>query len=347
MMKTFKFCSSTARRIRPLHFALPPLRSCPYSLHIEPNKAPQTRRRRWVSTLKPSLIKSTDYLDLSHKVTAAVSFPAASSPRIYGIHYAQTARKSLGPSPSKGTAHVPFPDHARGFLYYRADPAGEPLAGGIRLRVTPDAEPSSFDRGEDLLAPSGFPWQIILPQVACRTSYAWIREQLLYENLATQEHFLRCQTMFGGTGSTYPQHLLFRVDSPFLVNFSSTIYLTVVGPTALHPLDLTHLVRVSGKNFFPWTGSAIARLEPSTHTMHAGRRVVHMRILKFVEPVEASVDVDGQGYEARVVRPQEGELFMARSVHGVISPWAYDLDARPETKNAAGLRVLWENSGRS
>ncbi|KAJ6566755.1 hypothetical protein B0H19DRAFT_713692, partial [Mycena capillaripes] len=59
---------------------------------------------------------------------------------------------------------APFPPQSSGFLYYHKNPSALPMEGSVRLRVTPDKEPSSFSRGQDLLIPSGCPWQIILPQ---------------------------------------------------------------------------------------------------------------------------------------------------------------------------------------
>jgi hypothetical protein len=59
------------------------------------------------------------------------------------------------------------------------------LEGGVRFRVASDKAPSSFDHGHDLLLPSGLPWQIILPQVACYKNLAATRDQLLKEHLVT------------------------------------------------------------------------------------------------------------------------------------------------------------------
>ncbi|KAJ7110671.1 hypothetical protein C8R44DRAFT_633906, partial [Mycena epipterygia] len=79
-----------------------------------------------------------------------------------------------------------FPPHSRGFLYYHSDAPAGSLEGSLRFRVTSDNTPSLFPRGQDLLAPWGLPWRIILPQIACHPKYARIREQLLRENLATE-----------------------------------------------------------------------------------------------------------------------------------------------------------------
>jgi len=53
------------------------------------------------------------------------------------------------------------------------------------------------------------------------------------------------------------------------------------------------------------SGSAYARFELSTLPEHIGKRVVVMRIIKFVEPVTCIVP----DYDGRMPFPREGELF--------------------------------------
>ncbi|KAJ6546049.1 hypothetical protein DFH09DRAFT_653247 [Mycena vulgaris] len=150
---------------------------------------------------------------------------------------------------------IPFPTHAHGFLYYYSGPNAGPLEGGVRLRCTSDSSSSSFVRGQDLLGPSRLPWQISLPQVACRATYASLANQLVHENLVTQEQLSRCKSIFSHRDSISPYSTLFHLDSTFLVNFSRKVVLTVVGK-ALHPLNLTNLFTQYRKRVVicPWTG---------------------------------------------------------------------------------------------
>jgi hypothetical protein len=83
----------------------------------------------------------------------------------------------------------------------------------------------------------------------------------------------------------------------------------------------------------------MARFEPSALPQYTGRRVLHLRILKILRPVNCTVD--SANYSGRVVEPKEGELFTVRNRVGVREPWAYDIDAR-KTTIAAGLRALWD-----
>ncbi|KAJ6546025.1 hypothetical protein DFH09DRAFT_1171813, partial [Mycena vulgaris] len=260
---------------------------------------------RAVSTLNPSLITLADHLDLSQSGMATIHSALAHSGTLAG----------------EKRQRIPFPVHARGFIRYHFPHGTTPLEGGLRFRCTTGSSPSSFSRGHDLLGTSGFPWQISLPQLACRAGYAWIAEELLQENLVTQEQLAQCQRVFGHHGSIYPHYLLFHLDPTFLLRFSSQVNLTVVG-------------EAGGVSLFPWTGTlptarrlAVARFERSTLPENAGRR-----------PVAYTVG----GYQGRVVRPEEGHLFTVRYHSGPPLPWAYDLD-RDEIRLSA-LRVLWDNS---
>ncbi|KAJ7708090.1 hypothetical protein B0H17DRAFT_451136 [Mycena rosella] len=311
-----------------------------YSASPEAERAPQRREstavsyhtRPKVSTLNPSLITPTDYIDISRKTGFSVEFPVSKS---FEILYSSHS------PPGLKFVNIRFPDYSRGFLYYHCDSGAGPLEGSIRFRLTPDNLPSSFLSGQDLLAPSGFPWQILLAQVACRDKYAFIGEQLVHENLVTREQLSRCRDVFGQRDLIYPQYTLFRLDSPFLVNFSSPVHFTVVGEP--RPVDLSSLFKnqtLGERPYFPWTGSGIARFERSTLTKYAGRRVIHLRIDKILQPVTCTVNA--RSYRGRVVRPEEGQLFTVRFRGGPPEPWGYDIDKKFEF--AAALRVLWDNS---
>ncbi|KAJ7708105.1 hypothetical protein B0H17DRAFT_1191604 [Mycena rosella] len=330
---------------RPLHELIQPgIYNCRYSATSDMEGAPRkpaftvASRAHWirpkVSTLKPSLITPADYIDISRKTNFTIEFPVSKrGPGIFYVSHSPPGLKSV---------NIRFPDYSRGFLYYHSDSRAGPLEGSIRFRLTPHSSPSSFLSGQDLLAPSGFPWQILLAQVACRDKYAFIGEQLIHENLMTPEQLSRCRDVFRQTARIHPQYTLFHLDSPFLVNFSSPIHFAVIGQQ-LHDVNMSNLFKNQTrgeKAYFPWTGSGIARLERSTLSEHAGRRVIHLRIIKILQPVTCTVDA--RSYNGRVVRPEEGQLFMVRSSGRPPEPWAYDIGKK--SKPAAALRVLWDNS---
>ncbi|KAJ7106891.1 hypothetical protein C8R44DRAFT_744771 [Mycena epipterygia] len=170
-----------------------------------------------------------------------------------------------------------------------------------------------------------------VPQI-CQDS-----EQVLRENLAKEGQLAHCRNIFRERIS--PQWMLFRLDPPFTVNFSAQISLTAVADTLLHPLRLDLFrdsLPVTYKRVLPWSGSAVARFKPSTRPEHAGRRVIHLRIVKIVTPVACPA-------KGRMLEPKEGQLLTVSDNRRAPAPWAYDIDRK--TDAAFALRVLWNKSG--
>ncbi|KAJ6518572.1 hypothetical protein DFH09DRAFT_1098400 [Mycena vulgaris] len=259
-------------------------------------------KKRPVSTLDPSRIIRADHLDLSQRGEVAIQL--ACSLRSGRLVYTYA-------TPGGPTRRIGFPHGTRGFLYYHhSDPPAGPLEGCLRFRITSDNSPASFAHGQDFLGRSGLPWKILLAKLFRRAS------------------------------AIRPRTTLFRLDSTFLLKFSSKLVLTLVADV-VHTLGLQSLCTEHGPDgtFFPWTGSAVARLKRSTLPEHARRRVLHVRIVKIVQPVDCAVP----GYTGRLVRPEEGQLFTVRTRGGPPKPWSYNIDRR-KTMGAAGLRFLWENS---
>ncbi|KAJ7110672.1 hypothetical protein C8R44DRAFT_883795 [Mycena epipterygia] len=79
--------------------------------------------------------------------------------------------------------------------------------------------------------------------------------------------------------------------------------LTAVG-NVLHTVDINPFRDSEAGNVLPWSGSAAARFEPSTDAKHAGRRILHLRIVKIIQPVTSTV----KGYTGKVIKPEEGRL---------------------------------------
>jgi hypothetical protein len=150
---------------------------------------------------------------------------------------------------------TPFPARSTGFLYYRQEALAAPLEGSIRFRVTSNNAPLSFQHGRDLRLPSGSPWQITLPRIACAKGYSRISEQLLDENLVTQKQLSQCRDIFGDQLPS-PELTLFRLTQEFPINFTQ-LRLTIVGENALHVLRLESpfRARFETKMCAPWTGT--------------------------------------------------------------------------------------------
>ncbi|KAJ7649425.1 hypothetical protein DFH06DRAFT_1475811 [Mycena polygramma] len=305
------------RRVaQPFVLVAPWIRIRLYSVRVEADDGsrdpPRTKAKaqtRILSTLNPALIQPSDHVDLSNRMSISIRFQAESRGKSASFEY---IRRGLNPRP--------FPRGATGFLYYHRHPHAAPLEGSIRLRVTDDARPSSFSHGQDLCLPSGFPWQLILPQIACRSPYKNLGVQLVRENLATPAQLSQCIALFHDR-LIYPSATLFRLDQEFPVAFSGTVNLTAVGE-ALHKIRLTGIFRVYRKGldkilWFPWT--ALQSSDWSAQPEHAGRRVVHLRILKMTTPVTLS-----NTRTERIVNPEEGQLL-----------------SKP---NAVALRGLWDQT---
>ncbi|KAJ7082661.1 hypothetical protein B0H15DRAFT_1024426 [Mycena belliarum] len=306
--------------------------------HTEP---PRPRRFRaenhLTSTLNPSLIIPADYMDVSGR-RQFVFYSGLTT----GAGDSEGRRLALNYVRQKGR-YIQFPDNTHGFLYYKSHPHNTSLAGSVRFRVTHDNAPSSFAHGHDLLTPSGAPWQVILPQIAYRPRFASVAAQLLRDCLVTKDLLSRCRDVFRERTHIHRNfNIVFTFNSTFLVHFSHDVRCSFARDT-VHPLLMKHLftTRTGGERYHPWTGSALARFEASMLPEYAGRRMIHLRFIKIVEPVSPLVDLKTN--RGRMQRPQEGELFTVSRYRGLPKPWAYDIDAE-KSKPAAVLRQLWDVS---
>ncbi|KAJ7669080.1 hypothetical protein B0H17DRAFT_1247076, partial [Mycena rosella] len=164
-------------------------------------------------SLRPENLKSSDFVDLAGMVKASVRFDPA-QPQL---------RLSYDWSVAGG--HIPFPQHACGYLYYHPPPLHAPLAGSIRLRVNSDDA-----RGSDLLLPTGLPWCIGLPQLVAFAHGAGALQQLLADDLISHAAITHCTRVFAGRRSRLPHVLLFALDQPFaLAMEQAELRLVVVG----------------------------------------------------------------------------------------------------------------------
>ncbi|KAF5351322.1 hypothetical protein D9758_007990 [Tetrapyrgos nigripes] len=101
------------------------------------------------STLRPERLQPSDYVNLSYKRSHFLSYKGQRPPSEV-LYFKTNAQKH------------PFPKDTHGFFYHRPFPRDEqPLfAGGIRFRICPSDDPSTFKDGFDLLSEEGLPWQI-------------------------------------------------------------------------------------------------------------------------------------------------------------------------------------------
>ncbi|KAJ7078743.1 hypothetical protein B0H15DRAFT_859995 [Mycena belliarum] len=311
-------------------------------------------RNHVLSTLDPSRLSFEDHLDLSGRTVHRANFAAeraSSNAALEESSRLVPGTKTRVRKPEaiityvqyygNARVHLPFPSSTQGFLYYHPGSPTSPLGGSLRFRITPDPSPKSFHLGSDLLFPSGSPWRILLPQIACRIMFAKLGPQLVRDRLVTDDLLSRCRDLFQNRGRIHPDTTVFGFDSTFLVEFNKVgISQTVVG-SRLHKMQL-EMFKTSTKSY-PWIGSALARFEPSTLPQYAGRRVLHLRFVKIIEFALRTLDDDQQS-EERFEHPEEGKLLTrCKRKYAPARPWAYDID-KSDSITPVALRDLWEKS---
>ncbi|KAJ7772653.1 hypothetical protein DFH07DRAFT_802748 [Mycena maculata] len=339
-----------------------------HTLSASPNKSLEfdlpsavERPSRTLSTLTPSLLTESDYVDLSGSCVMAISFPLST------VRFPKPSTPIPSPRPHLPAAaafrlyyehrnhrFMPFPTHSHGFLYFGPQPGlpNLPIAASLRFRCTPTAHPSSFDDGYDLLLPNGLPWQRLLAQAAMAVSPV-LRKQLLLEQLTTP-HLLRSwrqrlglsNTSKAGSRRLHTSQMLFRLQQRFPIDFGRSVKLMIITRSKVYRILIpdTFVDRFEGRKRHPFTGSAIAHFEHSPSAKH----ILHLRIVKLLQPVAVSDALpDGQPRGgSRIVWPREGELFSVRiwdrqseSWLAGEEPWAINLRGA-DTHHAKALRLL-------
>lgn len=249
-----------------------------------------------ISTFRPELLKSTDFVDFSGRGAIGV--------------WTKYGRAEFYCRPGG------FPDNARGFLYYHHPPNTSPACGEIRLRVTGERETSLFQQGSDLMLSSGVPWRVTLPHIS---RFDPIKQLLLDEGLVAPSLLSMIEAMHpkDATHSSSLGLNLFSIDQPWTFNVAHTKELYVNSNRSVScGFDLTWDNFISafpytGKNLsniltFPSVnirpGKVIGRLEPGKAV--GGALCVKFRVLEIVEPVRCIIP----NYSGRVAIPKVGEL---------------------------------------
>jgi hypothetical protein len=131
---------------------------------------PQAAYKRDISTLRPVRLTPTDAIDLSAKAK-------------YTKHSYRLVLEYI----TCGVKDIPFPDGTHGFLYFAPGPLHAPLAGEVRFRITPGADPANFAEGRDLLLPNGLmPWAIplVVAFSGSKRTHSHLYEVLTHEDQA-------------------------------------------------------------------------------------------------------------------------------------------------------------------
>ncbi|RDB15404.1 hypothetical protein Hypma_004549, partial [Hypsizygus marmoreus] len=196
------------------------------------------RPLRVISTLDPSRLQDSDFVDLSPKLQN----PRSQLPSIVSV-IPITQQTSSSPSRLRSLLYYAisgvgsrFPQNSHGFLYYHRDPQLPATSGAVRFRLTPDAHASSFSVGTDLMLPDGrSPWAVWLVTIANAVMYVGLKQLLLSDSLVTPELLEHCRHL--GARSEVPNglnqmyhYMLFTLEQPFILDLASSHSFAVVGP---------------------------------------------------------------------------------------------------------------------
>ncbi|KAF5351359.1 hypothetical protein D9758_008075 [Tetrapyrgos nigripes] len=138
--------------------------------------------KRVISSLIPSELTSDDYFDISGNKDVALTYGQASC----NLHW-ESVYSGM---------RLPFPNKSHGFFYYY-HPQNAPLfTGGLRFRVCPSSDPSTFQHGSDLLTRNGFPWELSNWSIAFKNSCRPLKEELLKSGLVRSEALEMCERLW-------------------------------------------------------------------------------------------------------------------------------------------------------
>ncbi|KAJ7278344.1 hypothetical protein C8J57DRAFT_1503242 [Mycena rebaudengoi] len=177
-----------------------------------------------------------------------------------------------------------------------------------------------------------FPPHARARQRHCDThKFARLHEQLLHERMVSNALMSRCHAIFANRRNIHPELTIWGLQHPLLINFGTSLCLTMVGPAAAHETELQPFIEwmpeIPGTRprqlSRPLTGSGVACLERSALPARASSSCASLR---FLSPLRAR----SKAMPARQVR----ELLMVSFRDGPPQPWAYGVDRKTQTEAA-------------
>jgi hypothetical protein len=150
-----------------------------------------------------------------------------------------------------------YPPDDKSFLYYFTPPGKPRIASELRLRVTSNGVPTSFESGSDLLKPNGQPWS--RPLCVLPKSYKPLYEKLREDRLVPDDLDANLSTFISGFPRHYNQcQLLYTLSDTFIVDFScSDQFLFVITEKGMESIQFTtpFFERRGGLRTLPYTGA--------------------------------------------------------------------------------------------
>ncbi|KAJ6567008.1 hypothetical protein B0H19DRAFT_716760 [Mycena capillaripes] len=270
-------------------------------------------RQALISTLDPTRLRTSDYVDISSRLRHLMKVESASRQGTPVRPYFQYYKH-------KGVASA-FPPRTVGYFYYHQPEDLPSTAGAIRFRIA-SVNPATFSRGHDLLRPDGVPWEVPLPTIS--KTRPVLQQLLLRDGLVTESQLRQSAALFPSQRSR-AQTLLHHFDQPFSVEFDSANYIQVVCGGHKYPVDIRvfHEQRNGAScAVYPYSGRALVRFEISTLPQHANSRAAVLRVVKMIEPPKLRI----HPYDGHLPCPVEGQLVCRGRPRGAV-PWSRKLDS--------------------
>jgi hypothetical protein len=153
--------------------------------------------------------------------------------------------------------YLPYPPDTKSFLYYYTPPEKPRIAAELRLRVTLNDEPASFESGSDLLKSDGRPWS--RPLWVLSKYYKPLYEKLREDRLVPDDLDAVLSTFTSKFPRYYNQsQLLYTLNDTFIVDFSlsyhSFFVITEQGMEMLR-FSKPFFERHGGVQINPYTGA--------------------------------------------------------------------------------------------
>jgi len=148
-----------------------------------------------------------------------------------------------------------YPPNTEVFLYYFTSREKPPIAGELRLRLTPSDDPASFESGSDLLKPNGQLWS--RPLYVVSRFYIPLYEKLREERLVADDLDAVLST-FPRTLPRYGRGFLYTLNDTFIIDFGVRMWtLTVITEQGMEELNFSgpFYEERGGSRFKPYTGA--------------------------------------------------------------------------------------------
>ena len=112
-----------------------------------------------------------------------------------------------------------YPPDTKAFLYYSISPGKPRISGELRLRVVSGDDPTSFERGSDLLLTDGQPW--FRPLYSLSKYYLPLYEKLREDQLIPDDLDAVLSNLPSKTIRYSRSHFLYTLNDIFMVDFSA------------------------------------------------------------------------------------------------------------------------------